>query len=282
MNNVDHDFDSPCKEESGLYEENRFYDVNQDGTGIEHTVEKEIEDSSSMVPAPLALRSQKRYMDSPAKSLTSFKPLPSPARSVSSIVSPRSSMAGQRQLLERFCSKLRNDGMEALKLNSEKIWQVRYLTVSKEVSWLKTENDDDAGDRGHCPKGLLWIKKITSSREQSVNNIDRHGKGGILFSHILSVEELTGKNIPMSKKQLQGKFIDSVVVVLKGTEEAGSKTVYFRCRTRQEALVLCAGCSMIVKMLMKDSQPAAIKAVTPVSADKPKHEIGPNDDLWEV
>jgi hypothetical protein len=41
----------------------------------------------------------------------------------------------------------------------------------------------------------------------------------MLFSQIISVEELAGRQIAMSKKQHQGKFKDSVIVVLKGTEE---------------------------------------------------------------
>lgn len=82
-----------------------------------------------------------------------------------------------------------------------------------------TDESNDESEKGYCPKGLLWVKKFPSNKEQSASVIEKTGKGGMLFSQIISVEELAGRQIAMSKKQHQGKFKDSVIVVLKGTEE---------------------------------------------------------------
>jgi hypothetical protein len=91
-------------------------------------------------------------------------------------------------LLERFCSRLRNDGMEVLNLNRDGKWQPRFLTVSSEVAFLATGAEDGPDDCAPCPKGLLWVKKcLAKSKDRSVINIDRHGKGCSFFSiHIRS------------------------------------------------------------------------------------------------
>jgi hypothetical protein len=41
-------------------------------------------------------------------------------------------------LLERFCSRLQNDGMEVLNLNRDGKWQPRFLKVSSEVAFPAT------------------------------------------------------------------------------------------------------------------------------------------------
>ncbi len=186
-------------------------------------------------------------------------------------------------------------------MNSDKIWQTRYLTVSQEVTCLSNEVVDGARETesNNLPKALLWVKKLTASKDHSVNAIEKNGKGGILFSHVACVEELTGRHIPVSKKQIHGKFKDSVTVVLKSTDQGGSKIVYFRCGTRQEALVLCAGCNMITKMLHANKQPLLPlnsnklpPSITSAPIEDPKSkakvlesknvEIEGDNDLWEV
>lgn len=305
-----HDLPSNDKQENE--ESSQEKSLPEEGFLDENHVEKNVadetgaEDSSSMVVLPLpslpSKASPKRITKfTIGKVSTTFKfPPSSPAKSTSSLVSNRSSMAGQKQLLDRFCWKLLHDGMEVLKLNSDKIWQTRYLTVSKEVTRLANESDDAAGgESSNFPKALLWVKKFPSSKDQSVNGIEKNGKGGILFSHVARVEELTGRHIPVSKKQLQGKFKDSVIVMLKSNEEGGSKTVYFRCGTRQEALVLCAGCNMISKMMHANKQPLlpvnSNKMISPANStsidnnkskiqvfESKKVEVEGDNDLWEV
>jgi len=267
-----------------------------DESNSEQHVAGYAENSSSIIAPPPSLQlisprsSPKRLkVFTMGKFVTSPKKMASsPQKSVTSLVTPRSSRAGQKQLLDRFCSKLRNDGMEVLKLNSEKVWQTRFLTVSKEVITLTDESNDES-EKGYCPKGLLWVKKFPSNKEQSASVIEKTGKGGMLFSQIISVEELAGRQIAMSKKQHQGKFKDSVIVVLKGTEESGSKMVYLRCSTRQEALVLCAGCNMIAKMLRAAKNQTL--TVQSINKDDPtnnevvecmKVETEGDNDLWEV
>jgi hypothetical protein len=261
--------------------------------------------SKAVIPSPLTQSnaSPKRMTFlSIGKPTTVCKVTPSSsAKSASSLVSARSSRAGQKQLLDRFCWKLLHDGMEVLKLNSDKMWQTRYLTVSQEVTWLSNEVADGTSEveSSNFPKALLWVKKFTAGKDQSVNGIEKNGKGGILFSHVACVEELTGRHIPVSKKQLLGKFKDSVTVVLKSTDEGGSKIVYFRCGTRQEALVLCAGCNMISRLLHANKQPLLPlnnnklpPSITSTSVEDSKSkaytfesrnvEIEGDNDLWEV
>jgi hypothetical protein len=264
------------------------------------------EESSSKAVLPLPLTksnaSPRMTFLSIGKPTTACTVTPSfSTKSASSLVSARSSRAGQKQLLDRFCWKLLHDGMEVLKLNSDKIWQTRYLTVSQEVTWLSNEVAGGAkeAESSNFPKALLWVKKLTASKDQSVNGIEKNGKGGILFSHVACVEELTGRHIPVSKKQLHGKFKDSVTVVLKSTDEGGSKIVYFRCGTRQEALVLCAGCNMISKLLHANKQPLLPlnnkklpPSITSTSVEDSRSkadtfesrnvEIEGDNDLWEV
>jgi hypothetical protein len=67
---------------------------------------------------------------------------------------------------------LLNDGMEVLKLNSDKIWQTRrYPTVSQEVSWLSS-NDvaDGAGEVEQPPLPLNNNKLPPSITSTSVED----------------------------------------------------------------------------------------------------------------
>uniref|UniRef100_A0A7S4MCG9 Uncharacterized protein n=1 Tax=Odontella aurita TaxID=265563 RepID=A0A7S4MCG9_9STRA len=197
--------------------------------------------------------------------------VPKPRAGLSSIFkAPQNTRALQRQTLERFCLRLRNDGMEVLKLNRDKKWQPRFLTVSKEVTWLNHERDAGAGmsggDRGFCPQGILWMKKFNSrSREHSVASIDRQGKGGMLLSHLRKIMVTPGSvsEYPLGKKLVLGKFRDSVVVVLHEEHAGTARSVVIRCVSAEAAEFLRTGCNAIIDVLQRDgiSKKNAIKKI---------------------
>jgi len=167
------------------------------------------------------------------------------------------SVALQRQTLEQFCSFLRNEGLEVLKLNRDKKWQQRFLTFTKEITWLSNDQETfGPGDRGHCPQGILWLKKFNAkTKEHSVSNIGKQGKGGMFLSHLshTSIVPSVSENYALSKKQKQGKFHDSIPVTLRSDFDGTSRTVIFRCLDMDAARLLCRGCNAIIEVLKMDA-----------------------------
>lgn len=160
----------------------------------------------------------------------------------------------EQQFLEKFTSVLKGKGLEVLKVNRNKKWESRYLSLSKEVSWISQSNSvNSSGDRLHVPRGLLWMKKFsTKPKDQSVKAIDKQGKGGILFSKLIStaITQESEKVAQLPKKYKDGKFKNSVLVTLIGVDGAGvSRTVIFHCISRGDAKLLCSGCNLIAEML---------------------------------
>ncbi len=135
-----------------------------------------------------------------------------------------------------------------LKLNRENKWQTRYLTVSKEGSWLNNGTSSN-GDSCFCPLALLWVKKLTSSNDHSVTNIDKQGKGGMIFAHLskVKVEKGRGTGLPLTKKQIE-KFRDSVIVRLYSDAGGKNAVTTLRC-TKGAAENISVGCSAIIEVL---------------------------------
>jgi hypothetical protein len=77
------------------------------------------------------------------------------------------------QILQQLTDQMRNTGLEVLKLGKRNIWQPRVLTVSR-------ESIGDAGNCGHCPKALLWLK-THPSKPGSVSSIRKNGRGGMFL-----------------------------------------------------------------------------------------------------
>ncbi len=143
--------------------------------------------------------------------------------------------------------KIKNIPFEVLKLNRENKWQTKYLTVSKEGSWLNNDTGSKV-DSCFCPLALLWVKKLNSSNDHSVTTIDKQGRGGMIFTHLSKVKVGKGraKGYPLSKKQ-SDKFRDSVIVTLFSDGGKGSG-VTFRC-TKGAAENISVGCSAIIDVL---------------------------------
>ena len=162
----------------------------------------------------------------------------------------------QRSLVEKFTKQLGTDGVEVLKLNSRKQWQVRYFTVSKEqIALTAHEAKSRSGDTAQCPKALLWLKKFNNKNGgYGLTNIDKSGHGGMMIVELTDVSVSNKQDIenPLPKK-LQSKFEKSVLVTLDYTMNGGFRSVTFRCKDNDEAQFLCT-CLRVIRDLVKREQ----------------------------
>jgi hypothetical protein len=123
----------------------------------------------------------------------------------------------QRSLVEKFSKHLSNDGVEVLKMNTKKQWQVRFFTISKEQITLSAhEALKPSGDVAQCPKALLWMKKFSSKNAYGISNIDKSGHGGMMLASLVNVQ-VTSKveNKHLIPKKMQDKFKKAVVVTFQ-------------------------------------------------------------------
>jgi len=169
-----------------------------------------------------------------------------------------------RQILERFCANIKSNSIEVLKLNRENKWQSRYLTVSKEGTWLKYNRT--SGDRGFCPLGILWLKKMNSKNEYSISNIDKQGRGGILFFHLLDVVQCDIlADYPLTRKQ-QSNFKDSTCLRFLVDQDDTSRNVTLCCST-SSCKEITDGCQAIINIL-KNTRKSGSKKKDPKSIKK--------------
>lgn len=150
--------------------------------------------------------------------------------------------------------KIKNSPFEVLKLNRENKWQTRFLTVSKEGTWLRNGKDMSNGDACFCPLALLWVKKLTRSNDFSVTTIDKQGKGGIIFAHLAEVKvdnEWTNQ-LPLPKKISQ-KYSDSVTIRIFSDGDGKTNVTTLRC-SRGTADNILLGCSAIIEVLRGGSR----------------------------
>ena len=154
--------------------------------------------------------------------------------------------SNNKQALERFCQGIKA-GMAILKLNRDKKWHLRYLTVSQEGSWLNY--GDRANENGYFPLGLLWVKKMNKSKGHSISSIDSDGRGGLLLADIVRIDECTdiaGK-FPLTKKQLRD-YPDSVALRLQVDHKGQTRYVTFRC-SKAASTVIITGCQSVIALL---------------------------------
>ncbi len=234
------------------------------------SVRNDIQDAGSL-PSTVKQQSVESIRTTPSKVV------PAP------LARKQKSLAYQKHVLEKFCVRVKHTGVEVLKLNREKKWQTRYLTVSKEGTWLK---NSDKGDSCFCPLGLLWVKKFNKSKEHSVLTIDKQGKGGMLLANLVQVkiQDDYERNSTLTKKQLE-RYHDSLIIHL----HAASSFVTFRCE-RNDADAIIIGCNAIIDVLRGSN---TRKLMRPRSEPKRSQAISdgvPNNisktyvanDLWEA
>ncbi|KAL3938855.1 MAG: hypothetical protein SGBAC_006310 [Bacillariaceae sp.] len=158
----------------------------------------------------------------------------------------------QRSLVEKFSKHLSNDGVEVLKLNTKKQWQVRYFTISKEqVALTAHEALKPSGDVAQCPKALLWVKKFSPKSTYGLANVDKYGHGGMMLASLVNihVDSRVEQKIPVPKK-MQDKFKKAVTVTLEYNFDGSVKAVEFLCRDNDQAQFLCT-CIRVSRDLLK-------------------------------
>ena len=162
----------------------------------------------------------------------------------------------QRSLVEKFTKNLATNGVEVLKLNTRKQWQLRYFTVSKEqIPLAAHESKSHSGDVAQCPKALLWLKKFNPKNGgYGLTNIDKNGHGGMMLAELtdVTVTNKADTENPLPKKLLE-KFRESVLVTLDYTMNGGFRSVSFRCKSNDEAQFLCT-CMRVIRDLLKREQ----------------------------
>jgi len=153
-----------------------------------------------------------------------------------------------KQALERFCQGVKS-GMAILKLNRDKKWHLRFLTVSQEGSWLNN-GDSRSHDSGYYPLGLLWVKKMNKTKGHSITSIDPDGRGGLLLADMVRIEECTAdieNKFPLTKRQLRD-YPDSVALRLQVDHNGITRFVTFRC-SKAASSVIITGCQSAIALL---------------------------------
>ena len=183
-----------------------------------------------------------------------------------------------------------------MKLNRERKWQSKFLTITKEVVWFKKSDDIRYNKIDCCPQGLLWVKKFNGhNSEHSVDAIGNSGKGGIMFSSVKSVS-VTTDNFTLSKKQKKGMFKDSFTFVLHTEIQGKKRDILFRCGNKDDICTLSSGFQAIIDRINNETVvvPKPLKsqldklpmtedqAISPVAITKPFSPKPTYDDRWEV
>ena len=167
---------------------------------------------------------------------------------------PSALSLNQRRILIKFCSALKSQGIEVLKQNRDSKWQVRYLTVSKELQAIKdsTMGDQD-GDFRSCPIAVLWVKRFSAKSTYSTSLIDRQGRGGVMISHLTKVAAAgRSESAAQLPKKYQDKYKDSVIVLLEYNLGESTRSMAVRCKTTAEAHFLCTGLRVCMDVLRRE------------------------------
>ena len=178
---------------------------------------------------------------------------PSPTDTASALVLSSS----QRHLMEKFSKKLSSDGIEVLKLNTKGKWQIRYLTVSKELIPLSAHKavSKSQDDLAYCHKALLWLKKFNHHHKDGygISNIDKNGHGGMLLVDLSEIK-VTSNNVLKQDdsipKKLQEPFKDSVLVTMEYKINGSHRSIELRCKNDDDAQFLCT-CTRLIRDLLR-------------------------------
>lgn len=157
----------------------------------------------------------------------------------------------ERRFLEQFTMRLTNQGLEVLKLSRDNKWQLRYLTTTKEVKWLRATDEGcrESGGRVQCPRGILWLKKF-AKKNHSISIIARQGRGGLHSSKLIKVTA-AGRRDPhyQLSRKLKEKFKESVAVEITYSLDGRNRSVIFLCRNTDDAHLLCASLRVVIAVL---------------------------------
>ncbi len=181
-------------------------------------------------------------------------------------------LASSPENTRRVFDRLRNGGIEVLKLNREKNWQPRFLTITVETMTLSGIDS--------FPAGLLWVKTFDQNKQHSLATIDKNGRGGILFYGIDHIS-VTKDNHALNRKQKKGKFKDSITLVLHSNKYGSLREILFRCLSNEDAFALSSGIQSIIDRikLNKKGNKGQLKVITSGSAIEPEPV---QSDRWEL
>lgn len=157
-------------------------------------------------------------------------------------------LEAQAERTRQIFDRLKYSGIEVLKLNREKNWQLRFLTVTDEV--LAFEKSAVAGVDS-CPVGLLWVKKFDHGKQHTLASLGKNGKGGMLFNWIEHMS-VTKDNNPLNRKQQKGKFKNSITLALYLNADGYKREVLFRCANKEDAFALSSGFQLMLDCMKKD------------------------------
>ena len=156
----------------------------------------------------------------------------------------------QQEVLQKFSSMLRNDKVEVLKLNRHGKWQLRYITVSREVSWLKTASTPKSSQ---CPQALLWYK-AHNTKNTGLAGLKNDGRGGFLFSQLHTVERDPNVNPPAPiPKKLKAKFTSYAGVKISYHCDEGERDLIFCFQDQSDAKAFCTAIDIIRQVILRSA-----------------------------
>ncbi|KAL3796049.1 hypothetical protein ACHAW5_007832 [Stephanodiscus triporus] len=181
--------------------------------------------------------------------------------------------------VSRVFDRLRNEGIEVLKLNREKNWQPRFLTITAEIV--------NFGGNDSFPAGLLWVKKFDQAKQHTMASVDKKGKGGIMFTRIDHIS-VTKDNHALNRKQKKGMFKDSITLALHSIRSGSQREILFRCMSKGDAFALSSGFQAILDRIRFEQQKTnkkrnigQLKVITTDSREE-LDSTTPIADRWEL
>lgn len=157
----------------------------------------------------------------------------------------------QEEVLKKFSSMLRNEKVEVLKLNRHGKWQLRYITVSREVSWLQNTQTPSTPTSSQCPQALLWYKGH-NTKNSGLAGIRNDGRGGFLFSQLQKVERDPNANPPAPiPKKLKSKFRSYAGVKIQYFCDEGDRDLLFSFQDPSDAKAFCTAVDIIHQVVLR-------------------------------
>lgn len=157
----------------------------------------------------------------------------------------------QQDVLQKFSTMLRNDKVEVLKLNRHGKWQLRYLTVSREVAWLRPSGASSTPKSSQCPQALLWYK-AQHTKNAGLGGLKNDGRGGFLFAQLHSIERDPNVNPPSAiPKKLKPKYTSYAGVKIRYHCEEGERDLVFCFQDPSDAKAFCTAVDIIHQVVLR-------------------------------
>ena len=159
----------------------------------------------------------------------------------------------QEDVLQKFSTMLRNDKVEVLKLNRHGKWQLRYIAVSREVSWLQNSKTPSTPRSSQCPQALLWYKGH-NTKNNGLAGLRNDGRGGFLFSQLQKVERDPNVNPPAPiPKKLKAKFGSYAGVKIQYVCDEGDRDLIFCFQDPSDAKAFCTAVDIIHQVVLRSA-----------------------------